>query len=219
MRPGQDSLSRFRPEEKAPNHRCMVMAYDCMSMTYWHGAVTAPRVTPDSREASAPTTLVSSVIITQHVGELHQRQIGPVAQRRQVLSRGNAFPAATNTNSHGFHGAAPTNSVTVCSSPWPFVSVAAILLCHRLPSSGLSGASVAHPDARTDIVSMTSTDDSSQYAQILKRLSPATRLAVAQRLRDTAWELAAAGIRMREPDLPADAVEERVRTVFTRAST
>ena len=80
-------------------------------------------------------------------------------------------------------------------------------------------ASVARLEPRTDIVSMTPTDESDQYAKILKRLSPATRLAVAQRLRDTAWELAAAGVRMREPDLPADVVEERVRTVFTRACT
>ena len=78
---------------------------------------------------------------------------------------------------------------------------------------------VAPPDARTDIAYMTSTSESEHYTQILKQLSQATRLAVAQRLRDTAWELSAAGVRMREPDLPADAVEERVRTVFTRANT
>ncbi len=82
----------------------------------------------------------------------------------------------------------------------------------------VSVAAVAHPDARTDILRMTSTDESDHYAQILKRLSPATRIAVAQQLRDTAWELAAAGVRMREPDLSEDAVHQRVRTLFTRAN-
>jgi len=66
---------------------------------------------------------------------------------------------------------------------------------------------------------MTSTRESDRYTQILKQMSPATRLAVAQRLRDTAWQLTAAGIRMREPELSEDAVTERVRTVFARANT
>lgn len=78
---------------------------------------------------------------------------------------------------------------------------------------------VAHPDARVDIVYMTSTREPDHYTEILKQVSPATRLAVAQQLRDTAWELAAAGVRMREPELSEDAVQKRVRTVFMRVNT
>jgi len=66
---------------------------------------------------------------------------------------------------------------------------------------------------------MTSNRESDGYIRILKQLSPATRLAVAQQLRDTAWELTAAGVRMREPELSEDAVLERVRSVFARANT
>ena len=66
---------------------------------------------------------------------------------------------------------------------------------------------------------MTSTREPDHYTQILRQVSPATRLAVAQQLRETAWELAAAGVRMREPELSEDAVQERVRTVFMRVNT
>ena len=78
---------------------------------------------------------------------------------------------------------------------------------------------VAYQDTRLDIVYMTSTGGPDRYTQILKQLSPGTRLAVAQQLRETAWELAAAGVRMREPELSEDAVQERVRTVFMRVNT
>jgi len=78
---------------------------------------------------------------------------------------------------------------------------------------------MAHPDLRIDIVYMTSTREQDRYIQILKQVSPATRLDVAQQLRDTAWELTAAGVRMREPELSEGAVHERVRTVFTRVNT
>jgi hypothetical protein len=55
-------------------------------------------------------------------------------------------------------------------------------------------------------------------AQSLAHLTPAQKLAVAQRLRQTAWELVRAGVRMREPALSDEAVEERVRQIFRRAT-
>ena len=52
-----------------------------------------------------------------------------------------------------------------------------------------------------------------------KRLTPGEKLAVAQGLRDTAWELTAAGVRMRYPDLAESEVQERVREIFLRVVT
>jgi hypothetical protein len=49
-------------------------------------------------------------------------------------------------------------------------------------------------------------------------LSPEQKLAVARQLRQTAWELVRAGVRMREPGLSDDAVEERVRRIFLLAT-
>jgi hypothetical protein len=56
------------------------------------------------------------------------------------------------------------------------------------------------------------------YLAIVRRLTPAEKLAVAWRLRETAWQLAAAGIRMRQPGLSEDDVQARVREMFLRAS-
>jgi len=50
-----------------------------------------------------------------------------------------------------------------------------------------------------------------------RRLSPAAKLAIAQQLRQTAWELTAAGVRARHPQLSAEAIRERVRAIFLRA--
>ena len=60
---------------------------------------------------------------------------------------------------------------------------------------------------------------SDPYLDALRRMTPEQKLAVAHRLRETAWELAAAGVRMREPELAEDAVQERVRRLFLRAVT
>ena len=45
------------------------------------------------------------------------------------------------------------------------------------------------------------------------------KLLVAQRLRDTARQLVAAGVRLQYPELDARAVEATVREVFARADT
>jgi len=50
-----------------------------------------------------------------------------------------------------------------------------------------------------------------------RRLSPEAKLAIAQQLRRTAWELAAAGVRARHPEVPPEAIQERVRAIFLRA--
>jgi len=52
------------------------------------------------------------------------------------------------------------------------------------------------------------------YSEILRRLTPEQKLAVSRQLRETAWQLAAAGVRLRHPDLPEDAVQARVREAF-----
>jgi len=51
-----------------------------------------------------------------------------------------------------------------------------------------------------------------------RRLSPAAKLAIAYQLRRTAWELSAAGVRARHPQLRPEAIEERVRAIFLRAA-
>jgi hypothetical protein len=56
-------------------------------------------------------------------------------------------------------------------------------------------------------------------ADILRRIAPAQKLAVAQGLRHLAWELTAAGIRVRHPDLTEPEVQEQVREVFARVRT
>jgi len=53
----------------------------------------------------------------------------------------------------------------------------------------------------------------------LRALTPAQKLAVAHQLRLTAWELAAAGERLRHPGLSEAEVQERVRRTFLRAVT
>jgi hypothetical protein len=57
---------------------------------------------------------------------------------------------------------------------------------------------------------------SDPYTEIVRRLSPEQKLAVAQSLRETAWELVAAGVRLRQPELPEPEVQDRVREIFRR---
>ncbi|MGH7461287.1 MAG: hypothetical protein ACREMA_09700 [Longimicrobiales bacterium] len=53
---------------------------------------------------------------------------------------------------------------------------------------------------------------------LLRRLTPAEKLRVAFQLRETAWQLTAAGVRLRQPELDDAAVEDRVREIFLRAA-
>lgn len=59
---------------------------------------------------------------------------------------------------------------------------------------------------------------SAEYGAILRRLPPDQKYAVARQLRMTAWELAAAGLRLRHPELPEEAIQARVRALFLRAA-
>ena len=63
---------------------------------------------------------------------------------------------------------------------------------------------------------MKSSAFSDPYADALKRMTPEAKMAVAKGLRETAWELTAAGVRLREPDLNEDEVQQRVRDIFLR---
>ncbi|MEJ7810735.1 MAG: hypothetical protein WKG32_10040 [Gemmatimonadaceae bacterium] len=54
------------------------------------------------------------------------------------------------------------------------------------------------------------------HTAVVPRLSAEQKLAVAQQLRQTAWELSAAGVRLRHPEWPEDAVQARVRAIFVR---
>ena len=54
------------------------------------------------------------------------------------------------------------------------------------------------------------------YIEIVRRLTPEQKLAVALQLRDTAWQLAAAGVRLCHPELPENEVQARVREIFLR---
>jgi hypothetical protein len=51
----------------------------------------------------------------------------------------------------------------------------------------------------------------------MRPLTPAQKLAAALRLRQSAWDLAAAGIRAREPGLSESEVQQRVRELFLHA--
>jgi len=55
--------------------------------------------------------------------------------------------------------------------------------------------------------------------EILRALTPERRLAIAQGLRRTAWEVTAAGVRQRHPAWSELQVEEEVRAIFSRART
>ncbi len=50
--------------------------------------------------------------------------------------------------------------------------------------------------------------------EVLAAMTPEQKLATAFRLRDTAWELVAAGVRLREPALGENEVQMRVRSLF-----
>ncbi len=54
---------------------------------------------------------------------------------------------------------------------------------------------------------------------LLRAMSPAEKLRVAFQLRETAWQLVVAGVRMREPLLDDAAVQARVKEIFLRAAT
>ena len=60
---------------------------------------------------------------------------------------------------------------------------------------------------------------SKEYLLAVAALTPERKLAISGQLRMTAWELTAAGIRMREPGLDEAAIQERVRRVFLHAVT
>jgi hypothetical protein len=57
------------------------------------------------------------------------------------------------------------------------------------------------------------------HDDMIRRLTPADKLLIAQRLHETAWELAAAGVRLRRPELSEEEVQLHVRDIFLRATT
>ena len=57
------------------------------------------------------------------------------------------------------------------------------------------------------------------HLEALGRMTPEAKLAVLDQLRRTAWDLTAAGVRLREPDLDEEAIQQRVRAIFLRADT
>jgi len=63
---------------------------------------------------------------------------------------------------------------------------------------------------------MPSTAAPDPHTDALKRMTPDAKMAVANALRETAWELTAAGIRLREPGLEEEEVQKRVRDIFLR---
>lgn len=54
--------------------------------------------------------------------------------------------------------------------------------------------------------------------QLLRAMSAERKLLASEELRRAAWELKAAWIRVRNPELPPSAVQERVRRIFLDAS-
>lgn len=56
------------------------------------------------------------------------------------------------------------------------------------------------------------------HDDIVRKMTPEAKLAVAHQLREAAWELTAAGIRMRHPELSEEAVQARVREIFLRVT-
>ncbi len=55
--------------------------------------------------------------------------------------------------------------------------------------------------------------------ELIRAMSPEQKLMHSQRLREFAWELKAAWIRDRNPGLPEDEVQQRVRKIFLDAGT
>ena len=53
---------------------------------------------------------------------------------------------------------------------------------------------------------------------ILRAMTPAQKWEVAVQLRQTAWDVAKAGIAIREPALTPEQLDARVRELFLRAS-
>jgi hypothetical protein len=53
---------------------------------------------------------------------------------------------------------------------------------------------------------------------LLRGMSPAEKLQVAFQLRETAWQLVVAGVRLRDPQLDEAAIQARVREIFLRAA-
>jgi hypothetical protein len=51
---------------------------------------------------------------------------------------------------------------------------------------------------------------------MIRAMSPAEKLRVAQQLRRTAWALTAAGVRQRHPTWTVEEIEQEVRAVFLR---
>jgi hypothetical protein len=64
-----------------------------------------------------------------------------------------------------------------------------------------------------------SDDTRDAYADAVRGLTPEQKLRTAWSLRASAWELVAAGVRARHPELEETEVQERVRRVFLRAVT
>lgn len=60
-------------------------------------------------------------------------------------------------------------------------------------------------------------DAAAVYLEILRRQTPAQKLAAIHSLRRTAWSLKAAWIRASEPDLSESDVQAQVRMIFRRA--
>jgi hypothetical protein len=54
---------------------------------------------------------------------------------------------------------------------------------------------------------------------ILRALTPERKLQVAQQLRRTAWDIAAAGARLRHPSWTEQEVQDEVRAMFGRVRT
>lgn len=57
------------------------------------------------------------------------------------------------------------------------------------------------------------------HVDFVRQLTAEQKLNVASSLRNTAWELSAAGIRHAHPELPEEEVQQRVRQIFLRAAT
>lgn len=52
-----------------------------------------------------------------------------------------------------------------------------------------------------------------------RRMSPERKLEIAAELREAAWQMKAAGIRMQHPDWSEERVQEEVRRIFLLART
>lgn len=68
------------------------------------------------------------------------------------------------------------------------------------------------------MINSMSPDAERAYRDAIQRMTPAQKIAVAEELWRTAWELKVAGVRMQHPEFGEEEVQRMVREIFLSAA-